>query len=425
MSRNRSNVTQLPRISLLVLLAAAVLLPPVRTGAATNDGHAPIVIQSDADFTNCACVTSGAGTTASPFVIGPWSINNVDGDAVFVDGTYLTKSFVLWNLTVAGNSGSTQRGVALRNINPTGVQNIVAEVKGRQTSIQTANIGILVEFSSYVTLDGGGENPNGAGIGNTGAGTINKNVSGAIDIENSSYITVKGWQLSANGGDHQPDWLTLDPSLNFWGVGGVRMFGVSYSLVDHNAANNCTDVSFSVFNSSHNTLSNNTADYPFTTNFIVTDGSAYNLLSGNVAGTADFIGYLVADPLPGTPTLTAFGPTHENILTGNISHSDGPTGNEVKAGIVPSFVADVVVLNGTYGNQLINNQGRSSSALPSFIWAQAVPNSGTPIGVDTAPPVLDCNVTASYGGEGGLGNLNGNVWQGNAFRTISPCLPPQ
>src|SRR5262249_38141523 len=248
---NKSRMTQLRRISLFAVFATAVLLPPVRAGAATNGVHAAIVIQSDADFTNCACVTSGAGTTASPFIIGPWSINNVDGDGVFIDGTNLTKSFVLWNLTVSGNRGSTQRGIALRNINPTGAQNIVAEVKGTQTSIQTANIGILVEFSSYVTLDGGGENPNGAGIGNTGAGTINKHVSGAIDIESSSYITVKGWQLSANGGDHQPDWLTLNPSLNFWGVGGVRMFGVSYSLVDHNAVNNCTDVSFSVFNSSH------------------------------------------------------------------------------------------------------------------------------------------------------------------------------
>ena len=424
MSKNKSRVAQLRRISSFAVFAAAVLLLPVRAGAATNEVHAPIVIQSDADFTTCACVTSGAGTTASPFIIGPWSINNVDGDGVFIDGTNLTKSFVLWNLTVAGNSGSTERGIALRNINPTGAQNIVAEVKGAQTSIQTANIGILVEFSSYVTLDGGGANPNGAGIGSSGAGTINKHVSGAIDIESSSYITVKGWQLSASGGDHQPDWATLDPAVNFWGVGGIRMVGVSYSLIDHNAVNNCTDVSFSLFNSSHNTLTNNTADYPFTTNFILTDGSAYNLLSGNVAGTADFIGYLVADPLPGTATLAAFGPTHDNTLAGNISHSDGPTGNEVKDGIVPSFVGSFVVLNGTYGNQIINNQGWSSTALPNFAWAQAVLNSGTPIGVDIAPPVLGCNVTASEGG-GGVGNLNGNIWKGNAFHTIDSCLPSQ
>src|SRR6516164_4253797 len=194
MSRNRSGVIRLCRFASFAVFAAAILLLPVRAGAATTEAHAPIVIQSDADFTSCACVTGGAGTMASPFIIGPWSINNTGGDGVFIDGTNLTKSFVLWNLTVAGNSGSTQRGIALRNINYTGSQNIVAEVKGTQTSIQTANIGILVESSSYVTLDGGGENPHGAGIANTGAGTINKHVSGAIDIESSSYITVKGWQ---------------------------------------------------------------------------------------------------------------------------------------------------------------------------------------------------------------------------------------
>lgn len=67
------------RILCIAGLSAGLLLP-VRAGGATGNAHAPIVIQSDADFTNCACVTSGTGTTASPFTIGPWSINSVDGD---------------------------------------------------------------------------------------------------------------------------------------------------------------------------------------------------------------------------------------------------------------------------------------------------------------------------------------------------------
>jgi hypothetical protein len=58
------------------------------------------------------------------------------------------------------------------------------------------------------------------------------------------------------------------------------------------------------------------------------------------------------------------------------------------------------------------------------VWAQAVPNSSTLIGVTTEPPPLHCNVTASEGG-GGVANLNGNVWKGNIFQTIDPCLPPQ
>lgn len=92
-------------------------------------------------------------------------------------------------------------GIVLNHINRGGTQ-IGAQVTGTQTSIQTNNVGILVENSANVVLDGGGANSNGPGISERGAGTINKNASGAIDVENSSAITIRGWQLSANGGDH-------------------------------------------------------------------------------------------------------------------------------------------------------------------------------------------------------------------------------
>lgn len=228
--------------------------------------------------------------------------------------------------------------------------------------------------------------------------------------------------MSASGIDHQPDWVTLDPSISHWGVGGVRFFGVTNSLIDHNAANNCTNASYSLFNSSYNTVSNNTANYPFTMNFIVTDGSSYNAVEGNVASTGDFIGYIVADPLPGTWTLATYGPSHDNVVSGNITHSDGPTGNEIHSGVVPAFLGGIVVLNGTYNNQILNNQGWPLGS--DLAWAQAVPNSGSPIGVTNYPPILHCNVTASEGG-GGVGNLNGNVWSGNTFQAVDPCLPPQ
>ena len=402
-------------------LFALVLAPSASAGGPPN--HSPIVIRNDADFSNCTCVMGGDGSQANPFVIGPWTINDASDAAVFVDGSTLTKSFVIANLTAAGNNAGTSQGVVLQNINHGGIQVILAAVTGKQTSIQSGGVGILVTNSSYVTLDGQGENPNGPGIGNNGAGTINKNSSGAVDVENSTQILVEGWQMSANGVDNQPDWITLDPSITNWGVGGVRFFGVSNSTIDHNATNNCTNNSYSLFNSSHNTVSNNTADYPFTMNFIVTDGSSYNLLTGNVASTGDFFGYLVADPLPGASTLATYGPSHDNAVVGNVSHTDGPDGNEKKAGVVPAFLGGFVILNGTYNNQILNNQDWASTG-NGFVWAQAVPNSGTPIGVSNYPPVIHCNVTASEGG-GGIPNLNGNLWQGNSFQRIDPCIPLQ
>jgi len=311
----------------------------------------------------------------------------------------------------------------LTNVNSGGTPGIVAEIAGSQTTIQSVGVGIAVNASSYVNLDGGGSNPAGAGIVNNGAGTINHNLSGAIDIENSSHIIVKGWQFSSNGQDHNPDWIGLNPSVANWGVGGVRFYNVSNSTIDHNAANNCTSISFSLFNSSSNTVSNNTADYPFTMNFIVADGSSYNTLQNNVASTGDFIGYMVADPLPGTWEFKTYGSSHNNTLTGNISHTDGPTGTEIKSSIVPAFLGGFVLLNGTYSNTVQNNQDWASTGA-GFVWAQAVPSSTTPIGVVVYPPILHCNVSVSDGPVS-VAALNGNVWKGNASQTIDPCIPPQ
>ena len=396
-------------------LIFALLLPVLAAGS-----HAPIVIQGDSDFASCGCVNGGTGSTANPFVIGPWSINKVAGIGILIDGTSLTRSFVISNITIAGNGSSSATGIVLNHINPNGNASIAARITGTQTSIQSVGVGILVENSSHVVLDGGGANGSGAGVGNV-AGTINKNTVGAIDVENSSHILVTGWQLSANGQDGNPDWVAFDPSLSNWGVGGVRFLATTSSTIDHNAANNCTSVSFSLFNSSGNAVTNNTADYPFTANFLVADGSSHNTLSGNVAGTADFIGYLVADPLPGTATLVTYGASHDNVIEANISHTDGPTGSEVHSNIAPAFLGGFVVLNGTYNNVIRHNQDWASTG-SGFAWAQAVPDA-TPIGVITYPPALHCNVTASEGG--GIANRNGNTWSGNIFRTIDPCLPAQ
>jgi hypothetical protein len=410
---------QRPRVARLALEHLEDRLAP------SGGAHAPIVIRSDADFVSSNCVISGNGTVSSPYIIGPWTINSGTGDAVFIDGTNLTKSFVLDDLTIAGTPAPTSRGIVHSNINLPGHTPILAEVSGPQTSIQQGGVGILVTNSNNVTLDGGGANPNGPGISQP-AGTINQNTVGAIDVENSSHITVTGWQLSANGVDGQPDWLAFDPSLSAWGVGGVRFFGVTDSVIDHNSANNCTSISYSLFNSSHNTVTENTGDYPFTMNFLVTDGSSYNTLNGNVAGTGDFMNIMVADPLPGTWTLAKFGASHDNAIADNEVHSSGPTGQERMASVAPAFVGGIVVLNGTYNNKIVNNQAWANGG-GDLAWAQAVPSATSPIGVLAATSratVLHCNVTASEGG-GGVQNLNGNIWMGNIAKTIDPCIPAQ
>jgi hypothetical protein len=158
-------------------------------------------------------------------------------------------------------------------------------------------------------------------------------------------------------------------------------------------------------------------------NYLVADGSSYNTLTGNEGSTGDFIDILVADPLPGTATLATYGAAHDDVISANQVHSDGPTGTEIHTGVAPAFLGGIVVLNGTYNNTIANNQAYAATG-SDIAWAQAVPNGHTPIGVTNYPPALHCNVTASEGG-GGVRNRNGNVWSGNSYKTIDPCLPVQ
>src|SRR5438105_5905177 len=92
-----SPVSFVPRLTIVLVVLVAMLSLSVGVTHASG-GHAPIVIQSNSDFTSCACVASGSGTTTNPYIIGPLTINNANGIAVFVDGTSLTKSFELLNL---------------------------------------------------------------------------------------------------------------------------------------------------------------------------------------------------------------------------------------------------------------------------------------------------------------------------------------
>ena len=146
-------------------------------------------------------------------------------------------------------------------------------------------------------------------------------------------------------------------------------------------------------------------------------------VSNNAFSTADFVGILVADPLPGTATLNQYGPAHDNLIQGNADHTDGPTGTERHTGRAPSFVGGIVILNGTYNNTIAGNQVSASTAA-DLVWAQAIPDPNSPIGVAAEPPAIHCNVTVSEGG-GGVANHNGNVWSGNTVKHIDACISQQ
>jgi hypothetical protein len=240
-------------------------------------------------------------------------------------------------------------------------------------------------------------------------------------------VTVTGWQMSANGEDHLASslWVNLDPGVASWGVGGVRFFDVTSSTIDHNAANNDTDISYSLFASSNDLVTDNTADYPLTSNVMIADGSSYNTISGNDFSTADFVGILIADPLSSTP-LPAAASSHDNTVIDNVDHSDGATGAERHSGLAPAFQGGIVILNGAYNNTVAGNQATSDSGA-GIVWAQEVLNANSPIGIDSFPPSLQidvCNVTQSDGNSN-LANDNGNTWTENIVQASYSCIPPQ
>ena len=70
--------------SAIVNIAGAVALAvlfavPAAPALAGTGQHAAITITSNAGFSTCGCVTSGSGTAADPFVIGPWAIGAPSG----------------------------------------------------------------------------------------------------------------------------------------------------------------------------------------------------------------------------------------------------------------------------------------------------------------------------------------------------------
>jgi hypothetical protein len=383
-------------ISMLVLAAGLA-------AAGNVNSIGPIHIASDGDFATCGCAKSVGGV----WVIGPWQISGAPGDGVLIEN--VSAAFQLLNMTVNKSAGA---GIHLRNVNGGG-RTVIA---GTQTSLQNNNVGVFVESSTNLTMDGGGANTNGWGIVASGvAGTINKNFLGAINVESSSRITVRGWALSANGQDGTPDWVTFDPGVAHWSVGGVRFLNVNGSTIDHNSANNDTSISYSLWNSSYNTVTYNTGDYPFTVNLLLADGSSFNTIDHNNLGTADFIGILVADPLPPSQTRpTQSGGTSNNSITNNTVHTSGPTGTEIKSGQAPDFTGGIVLLNSTANNYVSGNQLWSNTGT-DLKWAEETLDPSSPIGVRSYPLTAVCNVPP-FGPP-----FNGNVWLTNTFRKQDIC----
>ena len=148
--------------SLLVIvpaLAVGVLFAlPARSSLATTAGsHAAITITSNAGFTRCACVTSGDGSAAHPYVIGPWSINAPSGGtrgwSVKVDNSTgaITDYFNIFGISSTHNdTNPTDPAIWLVDVKtPTRISGTSAD----PTSGNDLGIGIELVYSANISVD--------------------------------------------------------------------------------------------------------------------------------------------------------------------------------------------------------------------------------------------------------------------------------
>ena len=171
---------------LLSTLTAGILFAlPVVPGSAGTGGHAAITITSNTDFATCGCVTSGNGTAASPFIIGPWAISapSAGGYSVKIDNTsgLITDHFNIFGISSTYNDTKpSDPTIWLVNVNPVDPPTTISGTGAHPTSGNGLGMGIELDNSSNIAIDGVSYNK-GNGIG------VYINGSENVSINNSKF----------------------------------------------------------------------------------------------------------------------------------------------------------------------------------------------------------------------------------------------
>jgi hypothetical protein len=290
------------RLFILAVVALAVAAGAPMAASADIGQHGAITITSDSDFTapgsatGCACVTSGNGTAASPYVIGPWAITAPSGVssgwAIEVDnsGGGVTSSFTISGIsTNYSGVGAIDPVIVLVDVNNrsgTTISNISANEDGR---------GVQLDSSSYINLD---------------QLSFNKMTGNGLFINGSSHVTVSNSKFKSTA-DGQPEATHVADGLyalnsSYLSIGGVPAcpkgqvcnsfdydsgFGVYLQnthdvTIDHASANADDTAGFVLDNASYVSLGNSNAgaDGPicFTLNGQRTHTGYFSDLQGNL-----------------------------------------------------------------------------------------------------------------------------------------------
>jgi hypothetical protein len=312
-----------------VLTLGVLFALPVRPSLASTAGsHAAITITSNAGFTRCACVTSGEGTAAQPFVIGPWSINAPSGGtggwSVKVDNSAgaITDYFNIFGISSTYNdTNPSDPAIWLVDIKtPTRISGTSAD----PTSGNDLGIGIELDHSAHISVDNvdyNKGNGTGAYINNSSNVSIDNakfkatcslcspHVGDGIYAVNSTNVQV------GTGSDCPTSASTPCVDVTYDDGMGVWFHNSSYSVIDHTSASaNDTggyvlDGSGSHNDTVENSTSSGTGNICFTFNGQKVNSGYHNDLQGG---------------------LHLINGAHDNRINGDTFHSN--TGLDISSG---------------------------------------------------------------------------------------------
>ncbi len=285
-------------IGLIVLLAALTLSVGVRPAAAAGCSpvpHAPILIQSNADFTKANGVVSGSGTASNPYLIANLQLKDLSpGYGLKVDNSKgkITKFF---NISCVQSNWSTAppAGAVLVWIVKT---HTAATISGVEANSGQAggSFGILLDGVSAIVLDNE---------------SIDKFGADGVRVTSSDHITVLESKLKAfqNG-------LTL---LNSHDI----TIGHPCNMQSGNGCN----------------------DFTYDDGRGLYIGNSYNILAVNTITAADDTGGILLDG-SGTYNVTLL--DGDATANGPICPSGSPTG------LVVDTISGIAVTNGAHDIQV-------------------------------------------------------------------------
>ncbi len=322
----------LPSLVLVGLLVITISLAGVMQVRATSTN---IAIRSDADFAACGCVSSGAGTQASPYVLSGLTLYSVSAPGLLVDNSKgkITKFFNIVGDTITGGSGppTNYPGVEFINVNGLG------EITGSVNTFNGNQYGILLLSSSNILIDG---------VSNEKGATVNSNGITGIAVVGGGSNTISNIQVEHNG-------IGIPESF-FGGGTGISLNSTTGNTVRNVVLSEDSFAGLATFTATNNLVDGITVHYPDFYGAIV-DGGSGNTIQNSVLQAADFVGLWLRSS------------TANNLIQNNNIYANGPIGNEFNAGIVPYFTVGLYLSSGAHGNQIKNNNFNNGNTGGSII----------------------------------------------------------